>query len=50
MSLVSLLPSATEIVRALELGDQFACVTFECDEPIRPGRNAIVVVGRWAAA
>jgi iron complex transport system substrate-binding protein len=31
--LVSLLPSATEIVYALGLGDDLAGVTFECDEP-----------------
>src|SRR6266702_683325 len=31
--LVSLLPSATEIVYALGLGDQLVGVTFECDEP-----------------
>jgi iron complex transport system substrate-binding protein len=31
MRLVSLLPSATEIVYALGLGDQLAGVTFECD-------------------
>jgi iron complex transport system substrate-binding protein len=33
MRLVSLLPSATEIVYALGLGDDLAGVTFECDEP-----------------
>src|SRR5262249_10142702 len=33
MRLVSLLPSATEIVYALGLGDQLTGVTFECDEP-----------------
>jgi iron complex transport system substrate-binding protein len=37
MRLVSLLPSATEIVYALGLGDQLVGVTFECDEP-RPPR------------
>jgi iron complex transport system substrate-binding protein len=31
--LVSLLPSATEIVYALGLGDELLAVTFECDEP-----------------
>jgi iron complex transport system substrate-binding protein len=39
MRLVSLLPSATKIVYALELGDQLAGVTFECDEPASAGEN-----------
>ena len=30
---MSLLPSATEIVYALGLGEQLVGVTFECDEP-----------------
>jgi hypothetical protein len=34
MRLVSLLPSATEIVYALALGDQLVGVTFECDDGI----------------
>jgi len=33
MKIVSLIPSATEIVFALGLGDQLAGVTFECDYP-----------------
>lgn len=33
MKMVSLLPSATEIVYALSLGDQLAAVTHECDYP-----------------
>lgn len=33
MKIVSLLPSATEIVFALGLGDQLAGVTYECDYP-----------------
>ena len=33
MRIVSLLPSATEIVFALGLGDQLAGVSFECDHP-----------------
>jgi iron complex transport system substrate-binding protein len=33
MKIVSLLPSATEIVYALGLGDQLAGVSFECDYP-----------------
>jgi iron complex transport system substrate-binding protein len=33
MRIVSLLPSATEIVYALGLGDELVGVTFECDEP-----------------
>jgi iron complex transport system substrate-binding protein len=42
---VSLLPSATEIVYALGLGDQLAGVTFECDEPACARRDKTVVVG-----
>ncbi|MEU5529536.1 ABC transporter substrate-binding protein [Micromonospora chersina] len=47
MRLVSLLPSATEIVYALGLGDELVGVTFECAVP--PGYRAgttIVVGGR----
>jgi iron complex transport system substrate-binding protein len=42
---VSLLPSATEIVYALGLEDQLVGVTFECDEPARGRRDKTVVVG-----
>jgi iron complex transport system substrate-binding protein len=42
---VSLLPSATEIVYALGLGDQLVGVTFECDEPATARRDKTVVVG-----
>ena len=45
MRVVSLLPSATEIVYALGLGDQLVGVTFECDEPARARRDKVVVVG-----
>src|SRR6478672_7917278 len=45
MRLVSLLPSATEIVYALGLDDQLVGVTFECDEPPRARREKAVVVG-----
>jgi len=45
MRLVSLLPSATEIVYALGLGDDLLGVTFECDEPARARRDKTVVVG-----
>src|SRR5499433_4453705 len=45
MRLVSLLPSATEIVYALGLGDQLAGVTFECDEPAIARAEKTVVVG-----
>jgi len=37
MRLVSLLPSATEIVYALGLGADLVGVTFECDEPPSAG-------------
>jgi iron complex transport system substrate-binding protein len=43
--LVSLLPSATEIVYALDLGDDLVGVTFECDEPPQARTDKTVVVG-----
>ncbi len=44
--LVSLLPSATEIVYALGLGEDLVGVTFECDEPaVPPAAEKTVVVG-----
>ena len=47
MRVVSLLPSATEIVYALGLGDDLVGVTFECDEPpAARAEKAIVVGGR----
>ncbi|AGZ42223.1 ABC transporter substrate-binding protein [Actinoplanes friuliensis] len=45
MRLVSLLPSATEIVYALGLGDELVGVTFECDEPPSARTEKAVVVG-----
>ncbi|MEV6630901.1 ABC transporter substrate-binding protein [Actinoplanes sp. NPDC051470] len=45
MRIVSLLPSATEIVYALGLGDDLVGVTFECDEPAEARRDKAVVVG-----
>lgn len=45
MRLVSLLPSATEIVYALGLGEDLVGVTFECDEPASARREKTVVVG-----
>jgi iron complex transport system substrate-binding protein len=42
---VSLLPSATEIVYALGLGDDLIAVTFECDEPATARSEKEVVVG-----
>jgi iron complex transport system substrate-binding protein len=45
MRLVSLLPSATEIVYALGLGDDLVGVTFECDEPPAARQDKTVVVG-----
>jgi iron complex transport system substrate-binding protein len=45
--IVSLLPSATEIVYALGLDDRLVGVTFECDEPPSARRDkAVVVSGR----
>jgi iron complex transport system substrate-binding protein len=43
--LVSLLPSATEIVYALGLGEELVGVTFECDEPASARTEKTVVVG-----
>jgi iron complex transport system substrate-binding protein len=43
--LVSLLPSATEIVYALGLGDDLVGVTFECDEPPSARAEKTIVVG-----
>jgi iron complex transport system substrate-binding protein len=45
MRIVSLLPSATEIVYALGLDEQLVGVTFECDEPARARTDKAVVVG-----
>ena len=45
MRVVSLLPSATEIVYALGLEDQLVGVTFECDEPARARQDKTVVIG-----
>jgi iron complex transport system substrate-binding protein len=45
MRLVSLLPSATEIIYALGLGDDLVGVTFECDEPASARVDKAVVVG-----
>ena len=42
---ISLLPSATEIVYALGLGNDLVGVTFECDEPASARREKTVVVG-----
>jgi len=43
--LVSLLPSATEIVYALGLGNDLVGVTFECDEPPSARAEKTIVVG-----
>jgi iron complex transport system substrate-binding protein len=45
MRLVSLLPSATEIIYALGLDSQLVSVTFECDEPASARADKTVVVG-----
>lgn len=45
MRIVSLLPSATEIVFALGLEDELVGVTFECDFPPDPRTSREVVVG-----
>jgi iron complex transport system substrate-binding protein len=43
--IVSLLPSATEIVYALGLGHELVGVSFECDEPANARTDKTVVVG-----
>jgi iron complex transport system substrate-binding protein len=43
MQICSFLPSATEILYALELGDSIAGVTFECDYPPEARQKPIVV-------
>jgi len=43
--LVSLLPSATEIVYSLGLGENLVGVTFECDEPPAARSDKTIVVG-----
>jgi iron complex transport system substrate-binding protein len=45
MRLVSMLPSATEIIYALGLGEDLVGVTFECDEPPAARVDKTVVVG-----
>jgi len=42
MRICSLLPSGTEIVFALDLGDQLVAVTHECDVPARAGTIPII--------
>jgi iron complex transport system substrate-binding protein len=43
VNIVSLLPSATEIVYALGLGEDLAAVTFECDHPPEAQSKPVVV-------
>ena len=45
MRLVSLLPSATEIVYSPGLGEDLVAVTFECDEPPAARQEEAIVVG-----
>ena len=45
MRIVSLLPSATEIVYALGLDEQLVGVTFECNEPVAARQTKQIVVG-----
>ena len=42
MKIISLLPSATEIVYALGLGDSLEAVTFECDHPAEVRTKPVV--------
>lgn len=50
MKIASLLPSATEIVYALGLGDDLVGVTFECDYPPSARESAAIVVGGMETA
>ncbi len=50
MKIASLLPSATEIVWALGLGDDLVGVTFECDYPPSAREMATIVVGGMETA
>jgi iron complex transport system substrate-binding protein len=43
VNIISLLPSATEIVYALGLGDDLAAVTYECDHPPEAESKPVVV-------
>lgn len=45
MRIVSLLPSATEIVYALGLDEELVGVTFECNEPARARTDKRIIVG-----
>ena len=42
MRICSLLPSATEIVFALGLGDRLVAVTHECDLPVSAGPVPVI--------
>src|SRR5215831_7715699 len=42
MRICSLLPSGTEIIFALDLGEQLVAVTHECDVPASAGRIPVI--------
>src|SRR5260221_9484785 len=46
MKICSLLPSATEILYALELGDQVAGVSHECDFPPEARSKPVLITSR----
>ena len=46
MRVVSLLPSATEMLFAMGAGDEVVGVTFECDYPVEAGKRPQVVFSR----
>ena len=48
LRIVSLLPSATEIVYALDLGDQLVGVSSDCDHPPEARRHPAVSVSSLA--
>src|SRR5262245_562191 len=47
MRIVSLLPSATEIVYRLELQDQLVGVTHECDFPLEARSKPVMIESRF---
>lgn len=50
MKICSFLPSATEILYALGLGDSICGVTFECDYPAEARTKPVVVYSKFPTA
>jgi iron complex transport system substrate-binding protein len=49
MKICSFLPSGTEILFALDLGDSVHGVTFECDYPVEAGSKPVVVYSKLSS-